>query len=286
MIFKKAPIINCTSYVYFIDRPASSLSDIKLTNTRGLRRSKSVSSPPSACCTCFPTSSSSAQRAARYSLQLSDIYSPCTEHITNSPSCLTTITKQRPPEQIKTLLNVESEIEYSKNFNKKLILKKSPLPKIKSESESYEVEIASEAAADEVENQPTTTANVKVMTESDKQDKIRVSGKEELPEKKSSIIFARKRFMREKINLENNNGSDKFESNADGNNNPNNDDVKYSTLPMISKSKHYKRSISIPQRVTQDGTKIYYLCDLPKSIRKGCFFFFFLSLFYCCYLLE
>lgn len=257
-----------------------------MTNTRGMRRSKSVSSPPS-CCTCFP--SSSTQRcgngSGRYSLQLSDIYSPCTEHITNSPSCLTTITSQRPPDQIKTLLNVESEIEYSKNFNKKLIIKKSTLPKIKSESESFDVEIASEAADAESVNQPTTNNKLKeekveVMTEKDKRDMIRVSGKEELPEKKSSIIFARKRFMREKNILENNNEddkSDKFESNADGNNNPN-DNVKYSTLPMINKSK-YKRSISIPQRVTSDGTKIYYLCDLPKSIRKGCFIFLFFLYF-------
>lgn len=279
------PIINA-HHVYFIDRPASSLSENKLTKTRGIQRSKSVSSPNSSCCKCLP--SSLTQRGARHSLQLSDIYSPCAEHITNSPSCLTTITTQRPPEQIKTLLNVESEIEYSKNFNKKLIIKKSTLSKIKSESDSYEIEIASEAAdAENVNQSPTKLKEekVEVMTENDKRDKIRVSGKEELPEKKSSILFARKRFMREKINLENNNGdkSDKFESNAsaDGNNNPN-DNVKYSTLPMINKSKH-KRSISIPQRVTQDGTKIYYLCDLPRNIRKGCFiflYFFILLLFF------
>lgn len=61
---------------------------------------------------------------------------------------------------------------------------------------------------------------------------------------------------------------------SDGNNN-NGDDkvdgqVKYSTLPMVNKQKH-KRTIAIPQRTTSDGTQIFYLCDLPKKLKKGSF---------------
>lgn len=230
-----------------------------MTKTRhGIRRSKSVtsstSSPPSStCCNCFPSSSSTMTSSqARYSLQLSDVYTPCSEHIVNSPSCLTTITKNRPVDQIKTLLNIESEIEYSKNFNKKLIVTNNNNNKKKKDDNIDTYEIASEAVAE------TTLSKEKlgVLTESEKRQMIRVNGKEELP------------CVREK----NNNIDDE----SDGNNNPNNNsnsDVKYSTLPLINKSK--KRSISIPQRVTQDGTKIYYLCDLPKNIRKGSLLFMF-----------
>jgi hypothetical protein len=61
----------------------------------------------------------------------------------------------------------------------------------------------------------------------------------------------------------------KADDSSDGNNNCGDDNnVKYSTLPMVNKQKH-KRTIAIPQRTTADGTKIFYVCDLPKKMKKG-----------------
>lgn len=208
-----------------------------------------ISSPSSTCCDkCFP-SSTSAHHTARLSLQLSDVYSPNAEALTNSPSCLTTITKQRAPDEIKTLLNVESEIEYSKNFKKKLKQSQKKVAKKVESLDGDTYEIASEAT--NADNDEDISSKLGVMTENEKKFMIKVEEKEELPEKKK---------------IDNNNVDDEGDL-ADGNNNPS--DIKYSTLPIVSKSKH-KRSISIPQRITQDGTKISYICDLPKSIKKGC----------------
>lgn len=295
---------------------------------------------PSACCVCFPTAPSV---SARNSVQLSEVYCPtCSEVPIDSPACLTTITRQKPPEQIKTLLNVESEIEYSKNFNKKLVLKKSPAKskckdKDKSKVNQDEYEIACEAADETGEESGVDDGSVKIgiMTETDKKFMIRVNGKEETPcvpsvdadepndktNKKSTAsvlflkkasnvkkspkkpkcrlsMFRNKNKTPEATNVINNNEptasaasstNQKVETDdeSDGNNN-NGDDkvdcqVKYSTLPMVNKQKH-KRTIAIPQRTTSDGTQIFYLCDLPKKLKKG---FFNLSLLifdcYCFY---
>lgn len=334
-----------------IDRPASSSSDTKLSDIASMRcrrtrrrrsskESNEIITSPSACCDCIPTT------GARNSIQLSEIYSPSPEHITtDSPACLTTITKNRPSNQIKTLLNVESEIEYSKNFNKKLVLKKIPPKankKIKStkqkelsKTEQDVYEIACEAAdADDIHS--TDEAEfVKILTESDKKHMIRVNGKEELPcveekQKKScKALFLKKssdskkspkksKFSayKNKINessdqcVSNNNvniiNSDCHETTtekeskdeSDGNNNRDEklaNELKFSTLPMVKKQKN-KRTISIPQRITPDGTKIFYICDLPKKIKKGLFplhYLYqniairvlkmnFLSIFFCC----
>lgn len=251
---------------------------------------------------------------------MSEVYCPtCAEVPNDSPACLTTISKQKPPEQIKTLLNVESEIEYSKNFNKKLVLKKSPA-KSKSKANQEEYEIACEAA-DENGEESADDSHVKIgiMTESDKKFMIRVNGKEETPcvpndvedsqtksgklsasvlflKKSNSVkkspkkskcrlsMFKLKTKIPEEANNVNNNETTNFKletgDDSDGNNN-NDDDkidgqVKYSTLPMVNKQKH-KRTISIPQRTTADGTQIFYLCDLPKKLRKGFLKFYFLN---------
>jgi hypothetical protein len=249
---------------------------------------------------------------ARNSVQLSEVYCPtCSDVPIDSPACLTTISRQKPPEQIKTLLNVESEIEYSKNFNKKLVLKKSPAKskpkKEKAKTNQDEYEIACEAAdAEETgEESSVDDAQVKIMTETDKKFMIRVNGKEETPchveadepqeKSKKSVLFLKKTSNVKKSpkkpkcrlsmfrkalnkdaetgnNVNNNELTDKTGDESDGNNN-NDDDkvdsqVKYSTLPMVNKQKH-KRTIAIPQRTTSDGTQIYYLCDLPKKLKKG-----------------
>lgn len=299
-----------------LDRPASS-SDTKL--ALSLRPGDGLKSPSSACCVCFPTAPTSGRNN---SVQLSEIYCPaCSDVPNDSPACLTTITKPKPPEQTRTLLNVESEIEYSKNFNKKLVLKKSPAKKKekgKADQEEYEVaceadETGDESGADE------SQVKIGIMTESDKKFMIRVNGREETPSvpsidadesktqkpKKSSVnslsflskakqspkkIKTRLSKLRNKetqgasnVNNNDTSGSTKQPEDSDGNNN-NDDDkvdgqVKFSTLPMVNRHKH-KRTIAIPQRTTSDGTQIYYICDLPKKLKKG-FLIFPTSL--CCF---
>lgn len=212
------------------------------------------------------------------------------------------------------MLNVESEIQYSKNFNKKLVLKKSPAKKLKDKSkvEQDEYEIACEAAdADETEESGADDAQVKIgiMTESDKRFMIRVNGREETPcvpeidadkpkkpstsvpsPKKSSnmkkspkkpkcrlSMFKSKNRLSEPNNVNNNEPAVEKKSADESDGNNNSDDktevqVKYSTLPMVNRHKH-KRTIAIPQRTTSDGTQIYYLCDLPKKLKKGFFSF-------------
>lgn len=287
------------------------MSTISRRHRRQRQTSKALTSP-TACCDCIPS-----KTGARNSIQLSDIYSPqCPpDHITNSPECLSTITKQKHPDQIKTLLNVESEIEYSKNFNKKLsCAKKSPLKgknksKAKTEQEIYE--IGSEAADDDdIETAIDISNSIKIgiMTENDKKNMIRVNGKEELPcvddkddktkkcSNNRSLSFLKKSFECKKSpkkankskiiessnNINNNNNTDDTANNgtrnesltndeSDGNNNCDEkeaDNVKYSTLPLMNKQK-LKKAIAIPQRITPDGTKILYLCDLPKKVKRG-----------------
>lgn len=240
---------------------------------------------------------------------MSEVYCPtCSEAPIDSPACLTTITKHKPPAQIKTLLNVESEIEYSKNFNKKLVLKKSPA-KSKSKANQEEYEIACEAADETGDESGADDSQVKIgiMTESDKKFMIRVNGKEETPcvpsvedsqsnsEKSATAVLFPKKSSNVKrspkkpksrlnmfktkmkvpettINVNNNEQTVKPETSDDSDGNNNNDkfhgQVKYSTLPMVNKSKH-KRTIAIPQRTTSDGTQIFYICDLPKKLKKG-----------------
>jgi hypothetical protein len=225
---------------------------------------------------------------------LSDIYCPpySDSYPDNSPACLSTFSQQKPQEQIKTLLNVESEIEYSKNFKKKLALKKSPAKKSKSIKNHIMYEIAAEAAAEECASLCVDIKDVKIgiMTESDRKNMIRVNGKEELPFEEEKVEKNDENFNKkspermlhecasnnnsiEAVNSENKKKITKDFDESDGNNNCG-DNLKFSTLPMINKQKN-KRAIAIPQRITSDGTKIYYLCDLPKKFKKGFFFHIF-----------
>lgn len=298
--------------VILIDnRPASSASDTKLAK----RKDQDVTLvSPSTCCNPIKitTKCSSNQRE---SIQLSDMYSPATTEPEDSPSCLTTITKQKPQSQVKTLLNVESEIEYSKNFNKKITYNKkvnetntkSPKHKVKGNQDEYEIayEAADEVTVDE------KCTEIGVMTEIDKKFMIRVNGKEELPcvENTDKIPIkteptstkkpkSRLNFLKPKTNdiklssadqcLSNNNiisnnintTTTTIKKERDGetsDDNNNSDDgkaanLKFSTLPMVNKNKH-KRTISIPQRTTADGTQIFYICDVPKKLQKGGIFF-------------
>ena len=212
----------------FVDRPASSFSDSKPNNIQR-RRSKSIDSS-STCCDCFKSSNN-----ARNSLQLSDIYCPVTDHaLNNSPACLSTITRSKPG-MGRNLLNVENEIEYSKNFHKKLVLKKR---KRKQETKKEFYEIATEAGDDDL-SEIMEGIKLAILNDSD----IKVNGIEEFPD---------------------------LSKMSDDNNNPSSvqNESKFSTLPTTKKSKQ-KRLIAIPQRITPDGTNIFYICDLPKKIRKG-----------------
>lgn len=187
---------------------------------------------------------------ARHSIQLSDIYTPITDHASiNSPACLSTITESKPPGLAKTLLNVESEIEYSKNFNKKLVLK----TKKKINKEFYE--IASEASDEMAGSSEGESTKLAVMSDKD----IKVYGKVEFPESKSTFLSNRS---------SNNNNEENLNVSDDNNNSSNvQNETKFSTLPMMRSRQ--KGSLAIPQRTTPDGTKIFYICDLPKKIRKG-----------------
>ena len=177
------------------------------------------------------------------------------------------------------------------------MLKKSPLKKNENGKSSHdEYEIACEAA-DEIEEPRTDDdghAKIGIMTETDKKFMIRVNGKEETPcitqidkdtktKKSKCRLSIFKSQTKESENTNNNEtvtvNSNKKDSkpkdDSDGNNNS--DDkvdcqIKYSTLPMVNRQKH-KRTIAIPQRTTSDGTRIFYLCDLPKKIKKGFFLF-------------
>ncbi|CAO1303380.1 unnamed protein product [Diamesa tonsa] len=288
------------------NRPASSASDTKLAK----RKDQDVTLvSPSSCCNPIKITTKCTSNQ-RESIQLSDMYSPATTEPEDSPSCLTTITKQKPQSQVKTLLNVESEIEYSKNFNKKITYNKkvnesntkSPKHKVKGNQDEYEIayEAADEVTVDE------KCTEIGVMTEIDKKFMIRVNGKEELPcventekipiktettstkKPKSRLNFLKPKITNDiKLNsvdqcLSNNNiitnniiTTTTIKKERDGetsDDNNNSDDgkaanIKFSTLPMVNKNKH-KRTISIPQRTTADGTQIFYICDVPKKLQK------------------
>lgn len=149
-------------------------------------------------------------------------------------------------------MNVESEIEYSKNFNKKLVLRKKKSRNY-ANKEFYEIASEASAADDEIPGSSKRAEKIKlaVMNESD----IKVNGREEFPERESRAW--------------NNNAENLKASAADNNNNSNNvqNETKFSTLPLMSRSK--QKILAIPHRITPDGTKIFYVCDLPKKIRKG-----------------
>ena len=175
--------------------------------------------------------------------------------------------------------------------------------KPKAENEEYEIaceaadaeETGEESSADDVQ------AKIGIMTEIDKKFMIRVNGMEETPcvptvdpeeKSKKSVLFLKKISSVKKsakkpkcrLSMFNskskgsettnnvNNNELKTDKTDDGNNNKDDDkvdgQVKYSTLPMVNKQKH-KRTIAIPQRTTSDGTQIYYICDLPKKLKKG-----------------
>lgn len=318
-----------------LDRPASSASDTKLSTTlhrHQRRQSNNLKSPSTtSCCACFPTSSQIA--AARNSVQLSEVYCmTCSDTQIDSPSCLTTFSKQKSSEHSTTLLDVESEIQYSKNFNKKLVMTKPPV-RISSGKNVVEYEIACEAECDdgkksEIRHDDDDNVKFAVMTEKEKREMVRVESKEETPSRlnvkqnpstsSSSSIHGKKEYksrldflrgnnkkLNKFSNTVNNNETTSFiekagasssmrtmSNDSDDNNNSNDDNettddsknegeknverlqlIKHLSLPMVNKHKH-KKTISIPQRITADGTKIFYLCDLPKKLRKGSHYIF------------
>lgn len=270
---------------------------------------------------------------------MSEVYCvTCSDTHLDSPSCLTTFSKQKASEHSTTLLDVESEIEYSKNFNKKLVMAKptSPVKKNSTINANVEYEIACEAEDDENDD------NVKfaVMTEKEKREMVRVESKEETPTRLNNVkqnpstssassstsiqsiqgkgyhksrldILRRGNGKNKKLNkiisnTVNNNETTSFieeenSNNSDDNNNSNDDNetdeakndegeksavlIKHSSLPMVNKQKH-KKTISIPQRVTADGTKIFYLCDLPKKLRKGSHIYYFFHYFFGIFIFE
>ena len=132
-------------------------------------------------------------------------------------------------------------------------------------------------------------------TETDKKFMIRVNGKEELPDE-PTVSYSKKpeppksneskfKFLNFKLkgkkpddhSISNNNSqcsqlnrpNGASEPSSDKSTNDRNNNAKYSTLPMASKKRDGKKTLSIPQRTTSDGTHIYYICDLPKRLQKG-----------------
>lgn len=123
------------------------------------------------------------------------------------------------------------------------------LKRTKINKEFYE--IASEASDDVAGSSKGEIIKLAVLNEND----IKVNGREEFPENKTTILCS-------------NNNNEENQNVSDDNNNSKNvqNDSKFSTLPIMNKKKSV---IAIPQRITADGTKIFYICDLPKKIRKG-----------------
>lgn len=117
-------------------------------------------------------------------------------------------------------------------------------------------EIASEASDDVAGSSKVEAIKLAVLNDND----IKVNGREEFPESKTTFLS----------NQSSNNNNEDSQNVSDDNNNSSNvqNETKFSTLPTMNKSKH-RSLIAIPQRVTADGTKIFYVCDLPKKIRKG-----------------
>lgn len=165
-----------------------------------------------------------------------------------------------------------------------------------------EYEIACEAGGDDDETDGGNVhARTAIMTEKEKRNMVRVD--EERPSKVQSPLFDRLRRSvgggkaKKQSNIENNNETAPASARAisscvktiikasdEDNNNSGNDDnetedvrqqpgssrtdVKYLSLPLVNNRKH-RKTIAVPQRITADGTKIFYLCDVPKKLRKG-----------------
>lgn len=280
-----------------VDRPASSASGKLPKEIDVLALASTVKSPSG--CSCFKAKSCAGDGD---SLQLSEVYCPTCDvtGFDNSPACLTSFSKQRTQSCQKTLLNVESELEYSKNFQKKITTSKTPKtptkkckPKVvkpkgkKSDLEEYE--IADDATELNECGGTEEVVKIGIMTETDKKFMIRVNGKEELPNE-PTVSYSKKlepekktegklKFLNFKLkgkksvdhSISNNNGqfNGSSEPSSDKITNDRNNNAKYSTLPMASKKRDGKKTLSIPQRTTSDGTHIYYICDLPKRLQKG-----------------
>ena len=284
-----------------VDRPASSASDTKLPQEIDVLALAGTIKSPSGC-SCFKAKSCAGDGD---SIQLSEVYCPTCDvtGYDNSPACLTSFSKQRAQNGQKTLLNVESELEYSKNFQKKITTSKTPTKKCKpkvvkskeKKSDLEEYEIADDATELNERAGDEETVKIGIMTETDKKFMIRVNGKEELPDE-PTVSYSKKseptkcneskfRFLNFKLkgkkpeenSISNNNSqcsqlnrpNGSLEPSSDKSTNDRNNNAKYSTLPMASKKRDGKKTLSIPQRTTSDGTHIYYICDLPKRLQKG-----------------
>ena len=286
---------NCLFVCLFglVDRPASA-SDTKLPQDIDVMGVKS----PSSGCSCFQAKSC---KGDGDSIQLSEVYCPTCDGFDNSPACLASFAKQRTQNGQKTLLNVESELEYSKNFQKKITTSKLPTKKAKPKADKGkkcdpdEYEIADDATELNECGGDEEIVKIGVMTETDKKFMIRVNGKEELPDELPVVTFSKKsenvkineskfKFLNFKLkskksdeqSISNNNKTCQLSrhnaataQSSDKHTNDRNNNTKYSTLPMASKKKDGKKTLSIPQRTTSDGTHIFYICDLPKKLQKG-----------------
>lgn len=123
-------------------------------------------------------------------------------------------------------------------------------------------EIAAEASDDVAGSSKVENIKLAVLTAND----IKVNGKEEFPQQKPKVIS----------NLSIDNNNEENLSISDDNNNSKN--VLNETFSVMNSKLKKKVSIAIPQRVTPDGTKIFYICDLPIKIQKGVNFIFFLNM--------
>lgn len=112
-------------------------------------------------------------------------------------------------------------------------------------------------------------------------------GKEEFPEAPidKPIAKTRNKFLNFKLKSKqlldkhettsNNNVSvqNDLESTCDSDRNNNSNENKASTLPSSFGKHKYKKPILIPKKHTNDGTNIYFWCDLPKKLQKGYFYY-------------
>lgn len=283
-----------------VDRPVFSSSESQL--SRRKQRNETTESPT--CCNCF----NRLKFDDKTSLQLSEVYCPSCSADTDNMAC----SLKKTGAYKKTLFDFESEIEYSKNFKKKISYvpkKEKKLAKIDNESEEIDFEYADDVLNNDCLDSPNSDddiVKVGVIATGNEKKYIRVAGKEELPaqetrnktldvdnDKKSSScknkfinlkLKSKLKFRKSnvsEISISNNktkginiNKNKKDDPDNDKINNNNDGRGGVSTLPLPHKNK-YRKTITVPKIQTADGTNIYFLCDLPAKEKKGSFVFLF-----------
>lgn len=227
-----------------------------------LERSGPASASKLNCCGCF-------HRKKRNSLVLSDIYTrPCSTHgkcAQRSPlgppdnACACTA-----PSNLSNIMKECDEVG-----NKKMTKKTQK----KNLRVSYEeLELAADAISlnnEVIDERPSSQNSTKSLNTEDPY--VTVNGKEELPCVEEIKDNNTSKMQNDLLKTDNLNRNAEF--NFDGNRNrlAFRKIYSYCTLPKRRTGASYRKSLVItpPERVTPDGTHIYYWCDLQKKYTGG-----------------